>query len=183
MPVAQGGPAPARQALVVGLGAFLGVVAILFLIFQMDRLIGGADLDIQISDGIFKPGPVDELAEGVATSGPLLLSDTAGGDRDIWINHSGDDDDEGWNAFAARPLASPRDCFVEWEATDRTFVDNCDGTVYSETGDGLPQYPVSVDAEGILSIDLNSVPSGGDTTTDTTTDATSDPSSETDGTD
>lgn len=162
MPVAQGGPAPARQAIVVGLGAVLGVIAILFLVFQMDRLVGGADLDIQISDGIFKPGPVSELAVGVAEEGPLLLSDTSGGDRDIWINHVGESDDEGWHAFAARPLSSPRDCVAEWIEADRTFIDSCDGTSYPEDGAGLPQYPVSVDAEGILSIDLNSVPDDDD---------------------
>lgn len=159
MPVAQGGPAPARQAALVGLGAVLGVIAVLFLIFQADRLIGGTDLDIQISDGIFKPGPVDELAEGIDESGPLLLSDTAGGDRDLWITHTGDDPSEGWQAFAARGPTAPRDCFVDWVADDEMFVDTCDGSTYDETGEGLPHYPVSVDAEGILSIDLSSAAS------------------------
>lgn len=158
MPVAQSSRTPARQALFVGLGAALGVVAVLFLVLQMDRLIGDADLDIDIGDGIYKPGPVDELAEGIDASGPLLLSDTSGGDRDLVLTHTGDDPAEGWRAFAARPPAAPRDCFVEWQAEERTFVDNCDGTVYPETGEGLPQYPVAVDADGILSIDLSSAP-------------------------
>ena len=158
MPVAQGGPAPARQALVVGLGAALGLVAILFLVFQADRLIGGTDLDIQISDGIFRPGPADQLAEQIAETGPILLSDTAEGDRDIVLAHVGPDPDEGWWAFAARPLSAPRDCFVEWMAEIGVFVDNCDGTEFDETGDGLPQYPVAVDADGIVAIDLSSAP-------------------------
>ena len=163
MPVAKGGPAPARQAVVVGLGAALGVLAILFLVFQADRLIGGTDLDIQISDGIYKPGPVDELAAGIDESGPLLLSDPAGGDRDLWLSHTGEDDDDGWQAFAVRPPTKARDCFVQWTEADRTFVDNCDGTVYPENGEGLPRYPVSIDADGNLSINLNVAPRTGDT--------------------
>lgn len=158
MPVAQGGPAPARQAIVVGLGAALGLVAILFLVFQADRLIGGTDLDIQISDGIFRPGPADELAEGIEESGPILLSDTAEGDRDIILTHVGSEVTDGWYAFAARPLSAPRDCFVTWMADTAVFVDTCDGTEYDEEGSGLPQYPVAIDAEGIITIDLSSAP-------------------------
>jgi hypothetical protein len=156
VPVAQGGPAPARQAIVVGLGAALGVVAILFLIFQADRLIGGTDLDIQIGDGIYRPGPAEELADGIAETGPLLLSDPAEGDRDIILTHVGSDPLDGWYAFAARPLSAPRDCFVTWMADSSVFVDNCDGTDYDEKGSGLPQYPVAIDAEGIITIDLSS---------------------------
>ncbi len=146
----------------MGLGAALGVVAILFLVFQADRLIGGTDLDIQISDGIFRPGPADELADGIAETGPILLSDTAEGDRDIVLTHVGDDPDEGWHAFAARPLAAPRDCFVAWEPDGRVFVDNCDGTTYDETGAGLPRYPTAVDSDGILTIDLSATAGGAD---------------------
>jgi len=158
VPVAESSRAPARQALLVGLGAVLGVVAVLFLVLQADRLVGQADLDLDISDGIYRPGPVAELAEGIDTSGPLLLSDTSGGDRDLIVTHTGDDLETGWHAFAARQPAAPRDCFVVWSADERTLVDNCDGTVYPETGEGLPQYPVAVDGDGILSIDLNSAP-------------------------
>lgn len=159
MPVAQGGPAPARQAVFVGLGALLGLVALLFLITQADRLFGQSNLDLQIGDGIYRPGPAEDLAEGIADTGPFLLPGLAGRDRDLYLVHLGDVDDEGWRAFAPRPLASPRDCVAEWIEADRTFVDSCDGTVYPEDGEGLPQYPVSVDGDGLVSIDLNAAPS------------------------
>jgi hypothetical protein len=41
-----------------------------------------------------------------------------------------------------------------------SFVDNCDGTAYPPSGEGLPQFPVSVDAAGDLSVDLSEPTSG-----------------------
>ena len=154
MPVAQSTRTPVRQALLVGLGAAMGLVAIVFLVTQADRLTGSADLDIQIGDGIFRPGPADDLAPAIAEQGPLFLSDLAGGDTDIWITHDGDDPERGWAAFGARPPTAPRDCFVEWQADDEVFVDNCDGAVYPADGAGLPQYAVGVDADGLVAVDL-----------------------------
>lgn len=172
MPVAQDGPAPLRQAVLVGLGAILAVLSVLFLVTQMDRLLGRTDLNIEIGDGQFRPGKAVELADDIDTQGPFFFSDLAGGDRDIWLNYngtvsdSGDDDGDGerqtslddWYAFAAREPTSPRGCFVEWQDDAAEFVDSCDGTVYPETGAGLPHYPVNIDANGTLSIDLNATP-------------------------
>jgi hypothetical protein len=138
------------------LAAVLGVAAILFLVLQADRLVGGTDLDIQIGDGIFRPGPAEDLAEQIAETGPILLSDTAEGDRDLVLTHIGADPNDGWYVFGARPLSAPRDCFVTWMADTRIFVDTCDGAEFDEKGTGLPQYVVAVDPEGIVSINLSS---------------------------
>jgi hypothetical protein len=155
MPVAQEAPTPGRQALVVGLGAMLGLVAVVFLVIQMDRLLDGAgDVSVEPGDSTFRVGDAERLAGDIEREGPLLLPDPAGGDRDVWLVHIGTADTEGWRVFAARPPTSPRDCYVEWAAGDRTFVDNCDGTVYPPSGEGLPQYPVTIDASGDLSVDL-----------------------------
>lgn len=171
MPVAQSGTTPARQAILVGLGALLGVVAILFLVLQADRLLGSADLDIEIGDGLYRPGPADELADGIDDNGPLLLPDVAAGDRDIWLTHVGDDPDEGWRVFSARPATAARTCVAQWVAADDSFVDSCDGTVYPGDGTGLPQYPVVVDDDGLVTIDLSVAPAA---TPDTATDADDD---------
>ena len=158
MPVAQGGPPPLRQALLVGSGALMGLLAIVFLVTQADRLSGSsAQLGVETGDRIYRPGEVKSLAEAVASDGPLLLPDLAGGDDDVILQHLGADDDEGWLAIAARPLAAPRECQVVWQAAERTFVDSCEGTIYPEDGEGLPTYPVDIDDEGSLSIDLNVV--------------------------
>ncbi len=167
MPVAQGGPAPLRQALVVGVAAVLGILSVLFLVTQMDRLIGGASIDLDVGDGIYRPGDAADLADAIGGNDPLLLPDLAGGDRDLFLNYTGVDDDSGdpdaWHAIAARQPTSPRRCSIEWQPDDRTFTDSCDGTIYPEDGAGLPRYPVRIDGEGQLQIDLSSPPDGGDT--------------------
>lgn len=156
MPVAQGSRDPARQAILVGLGALLGLAAIVFLVTQLDQLSGGGDTtEFRAGDPIFSVGEAASIAPAIAERGPLLLQDAAQGDRDIWLNHLGTTDDRGWVAFAARPEGADRECFVNWEAETSTFVDVCDGTVYPPDGDGLQQYAVSVNPDGDVTINLN----------------------------
>ncbi|MEZ5225640.1 MAG: hypothetical protein R2710_02915 [Acidimicrobiales bacterium] len=74
---------------------------------------------MSIGDDVFLAGNVDRLADDIAKlETPLLLGDVSGGERDIFLQHIGDDDRAGWYAFAVRPLAPP-DCFVEWQPTTR----------------------------------------------------------------
>ncbi len=158
MPVAQSETSPLRQALLVGLAAAMGLLAILFLVTQAGRLTGDTgQIGLDPGDRIYRPGDVESLAEAVADGGPLLLPDLAGGDDDVILQHLGDEPEDGWVALSPRELAAPRECQVQWTAEDRTFVDSCQGTVYPEDGAGLPTYPVDIDDEGRLSIDLNVV--------------------------
>ncbi|MGH1493220.1 MAG: hypothetical protein ACRBK7_28120 [Acidimicrobiales bacterium] len=155
MPVKQGGPSPARQALMVGLGALLGLLAVIFLVTQFDQLGGDDNAEVQLGDPVFTVGQAGEIAPVIADQGPLLLPDAAQGDRDIYIQHLGDSDTRGWSAFAVRAPDAERECFVQWLAEDRTFVDACDGTAFPEDGEGLTQYAVSVNPEGALTVNLN----------------------------
>ncbi len=157
MPVAQGGPTPARQAIFIGLGALLGLLAVIFLVTRLDRLGGDGEQTIQIGDPIFSVGQASDVAEAIDSQGPLLLPDAASGERDLWIHHIGTSSARGWVAFAVRQEGSARDCFANWNAEDETFVDTCDGTVYPENGEGLEQYAVSVGADGALTINLNAI--------------------------
>lgn len=158
MPVAQSGPPPLRQALLVGLGVVMGILAILFLVTQMDRLTGSVgNVEVSVGDGIYRPGNASELAPAIDENGPLLLPDLAGGDDDFFIQHLGDDPTEGWAAIAVRPQTAARDCFVQWEPDDRTFVDSCGGTVYPEDGAGLPHYLVTVNDDDEILVDLKAV--------------------------
>lgn len=138
----------------VGLGALLGLVAVVFLVTQFDQL--GTDGDtVDLGDPIFTVAKADELAPAIAEQGPLLLPDAAQGNRDIYVQHIGTDSAKGWSAFAVRAPGADRTCFVEWMADSRTFVDNCDQTVYPEDGEGLTQYAASINPEGELTINLN----------------------------
>lgn len=139
----------------VGLGAICGLLAVVFLVTQFDQLTAGGEDSVDLGQPVFSIGAAEDVAEAIATQGPLLLPDAARGDRDIWVQHLGTDPTEGWLAFAVRPAGAPRECAVEWLTDDRTFVDSCDGTVYPEDGDGLQQYAVSVDPSGDLIVNLN----------------------------
>jgi hypothetical protein len=176
MPVAKGGPPPLRQAALVGLGALMTLGTILFLVLSTDRLLGGRpSIGIDRGEAVFRPGPADELAGFIADNdNPVALRDPSGGDRDIWLNHIGGEVDEGWYAFGVRPLSAPRDCVTEWRGAERHFVDSCDGTLYPPDGQGLPQYPVTIDGEGELAIRLDLIPAdaGDDDTANTTGDDT-----------
>ncbi len=156
MPVAQGSRTPARQALVVGAAAVLGVVAVVFLVSRADQLAGDGEAEVDLADATFTIGQAEEVAEVIRSGQPILLPDAARGDREVWINHQGDDANVGWVAFAARADGAPRDCVVQWDPDADSFVDTCDDTVYPDDGDGLEQYEVSVSPEGSLVIDLDS---------------------------
>ncbi len=157
MPVAQTSTPPLRQALLVGSAGLVGLLSILFIVTQADRLFGdNSSIGLDPGDRIYRPGDVESLAEAVADGGPLILPDVAGGDDDVILQHLGPGDDEGWIALA-RPLDAPRTCNPVWQPDDDTFVDSCDDTVYPADGEGLPRYPIDIDEDGRLSIDLNVV--------------------------
>jgi len=161
MPVAKNSAPPIRQVAILGLGLVMTLATGFFLVSQADQLTDADNLTLgQTPDPIFRAGNVDRLAADVAKLGPLLLPDLAGGDRDIYLNHVGDDADAGWFAFAVRPASASRDCHVEWDPATASFVDNCTDTVYPPTGEGLPSLAVSIDADGDLTIDLASANGG-----------------------
>lgn len=141
----------------IGLGALLGLLAVVFLVTRFDQLGSGDTVDVQVGPQAFSPGQAADLVD-VVNEQPLLFQDAARGDRDIWLQHLGDDPDEGWLAFSVRgPDTADRACFADWVPDDRTFVDTCDGTVYPETGEGLDQYQVTVDGDGVLTITFTPV--------------------------
>ncbi|MEM9563583.1 MAG: hypothetical protein AAGA93_13240 [Actinomycetota bacterium] len=153
MPVAQGGPAPARQALTVGVAALLGLLAIVFLVTRFDDL-GGGQTQVELGGEELPLLAASDLAAEVADTGPLLFPGPEGAGRDIWLQHLGPGDADGWVAFSAFATGASLDCVTEWQAADDTFVDTCDGTVYPSDGEGLIQYPVTIDAGGNVVLGL-----------------------------
>ena len=104
-------------------------------------------------DPVFDAGRTDSQAPAIARDGPILLGDVAGGDRDVYLQHLGTDEDRGWLAFDTRPPGAPRNCAVRWVAEDEAFVDPCSDRRYPPNGEGLRQYPVDV-RDGRLAVDL-----------------------------
>ena len=137
----------------VVLGGILAVVLGICIVGAVLIVVDSGD-DVQLlGDATFQDLDAESTAENIEELGPLLFSDVAGGDDDIIVQHLGDDPNDGWLAFAARPPGADRDCFAEWQPDDEVFIDTCDGTEYPADGEGLEQYDVEVE-DGKVVIDL-----------------------------
>ncbi len=154
MPVEKRIGTPPRQIVFLAVSIVLGVGSMIFVFTRIGEQSDLTQLQNELGPSVFIAGSAEEMAVGITKNGPLILPDVSGNDRDIYLQHVGTDPGEGWSAFSVRPLTASLECFVQWQAEDREFVDGCDGTTYPETGEGLPSYPVAVDNDGILSVDL-----------------------------
>jgi hypothetical protein len=155
MPVARGPSVNLRSALVVGLS---GLIAAVLLGVVVVAVAGRSD-NVQLRLGDERFGNLSSVrsARTIARDGPLLFSDVAGGSRDIYVQHLGDDPATGWRVFDARPIGEPRSCVLVWDDDDRVFNDNgrcSQAHTVPADGSGLRQYAVTIEA-GRLVIDLN----------------------------
>jgi hypothetical protein len=131
MPVAKGPTFDVRSAAIVGGLAVLAAIVIGVVAIEL----GTRSNTLILGDQDFGSSNADNMAEEIAENGPILWPDIASGTRDIWLQHIGDDPATGWTAFDARPR---------------------DGSVYPETGEGLPTIPVYIDGRSLI-IDINGV--------------------------
>ena len=155
MPVAAGPRMTTRRAIVFGAASLVMGVGLVLLVIW---IAGSGDVDVRLGDDRFQDLDAESMAEQIDDGGPLLFADAANGDRDIIIQHVGNDVDSGWYAFDARIPGQPRDCFLRWEADTEQFVDSCDDTLRIDaTGGTLPHYPVTVTEGGELIVDLQTV--------------------------
>jgi len=152
------GVATVAVVLVMG-GLFLAAVA----------LSGQDGQSVRLGDSTFQGGSAERLAAEIADQGPIIYPDVSGGrDRDLILQHLGDDHRRGWYAFRAQPPDKPRDCTWQWRAEQRRFRARCDHDLTAPAdGRGLERFPVKV-VDGRLDIDLNFA----DRTTTTTTTTT-----------
>jgi hypothetical protein len=143
--------------------AAAGVIIAVGLAWGIAALASRGDVDVRLGDETYQVPDAEARATEIADTGPFLLSDLAGGNRDIVLQHLGTDPEEGWIAMAARPAGVPRECTIQWQPDEAEFrllgpdeepTDDCDGRVYPADGGDLPRYPVQV-VDGNLDIDLN----------------------------
>lgn len=107
--------------------------------------------------GTFVVGNVEDIAESIAESGPVLypdLRDTTG-ERSIIIEHFGDDPAKGWQVYYAYPADRTSECLVTQIATTHQFQD-CEGRVLDVTELAAPAdvRPIVENRETLL-IDLS----------------------------
>ena len=141
-----------------------GVVLALAIAFLVARMASQGRVDVRLGSDTFADQSAEDAAEKVAEDGPILYQDLAGGDRDIVLQHLGDDPEDGWIALAARPPGVSRRCTIQSRDRNEPFrlldpdgeaSGECDGRQFPPDGGGLPSFPVTVGSDGKLNVDLN----------------------------
>lgn len=126
-------------AVAVGLGAG----------FLMLRLADSGGVDVRLGDAEFSAGSAESRSDDIAEGGPLLFADP-NSDRDIFVQHLGEDTNRGWLVFETRWPGSPSSCSLKWEVASRQFVppdsEECRGLPRAEE-DGTAVI-VAADASG-----------------------------------
>ena len=107
--------------------------------------------------GTFVVGNVEDIAESIAESGPVLYPDLrdATGERSIIIEHFGEDPAKGWQVYYAYPADRTAECLVTQVASTHQFQD-CEGRVLDVTELAAPTdvRPIVENRETLL-IDLS----------------------------
>ena len=153
MPVA-GGPRPSlRSAIVVGLAGVVVALGLAGAVLLLTRT--GTDVEIRLGDRDFRDMQTGRISAEIADRGPILFPDVAGGERDIILQHVGDDPEAGWLAFEARRPGQNRKCTFEWQPEERHFVNACDTEdIVDAEGTGLRHFDVTV-VDGDVRVDIN----------------------------
>jgi hypothetical protein len=111
-------------------------------------------------------GRPDVFARAIERDGPILFKDplTSRPGREIYLQHLGNDEDEGWFALDAYAPGAPRAqrCILEWDAGDEVFRDPCGEAVIPGDGAGVRTYPGEGDDRGAVVIDLRTRSSASD---------------------
>ena len=138
-------------------GIVFGIVLVLVIfVFAVPSLTESGKVQVRLGSDTYSPGSAEAKAKTIARDGPILLPDVSGrNERDIFLQHLGDDPATGWYAFDARRPGQPRNCSLEWKSESQQFVDPCDETVVPADGTGLILYQVTVTDDGNLVVDLN----------------------------
>jgi hypothetical protein len=135
--------------------AVLGViVAVLVMIFVL-QLASKPGAKSTLSTSTFEVGGSKVLASAIRRQRAPLLFQALVKDRDVWVQHLGDDPTTGWTSFDARTAGSPRSCTTHWDLDRQLFVDPCTQQTFPPDGQGLPVVPLTVTPNGKVSIDLH----------------------------
>jgi len=150
MPVARGPQINARSAVLVGITGVLTATLLGAMVLWLAR--SSDSVIFQMGDTQFDAGFIGRQSAEITSGGPILYPDAgSSGERDIYVQHIGDDPEVGWLAFSARRTGDPRQCSVLWDVDRRVFElvssdedFSCDPVTFNELGCGLPRVPVGV---------------------------------------
>jgi hypothetical protein len=152
VPVAQSRGHAGKALLIAG----VSVALLLVVTWLVAQAASRGDVEIQLGDDRFEVGHVDALADSIDKGDglPFLFPDLVSKDRPLFVQHTAEDEDEGWTAFGAFDPDRP-ECSVEIDREAKVLVNACDPEVtYPTDGTGLRFYPTDVD-DGKLYVDLN----------------------------
>lgn len=152
MPVAQSRGHAGKALLIAG----AGVVIALGIAFAVAQMASRGDVTIRLGEDRFDAGQVESMAAAIDDDEglPVLVPDLVGGQRNLFVQHLSDDEDEGWVAFGAFDPDDPS-CAVEIDRQAEELVNACDPSItYPLDGTGLRHYPTSVE-DGRIYVDIN----------------------------
>jgi hypothetical protein len=134
------------------LTAVAGVVCGILVFIGVAALTGSGTAKSRLGTDHFVIGQARVLTKTIDRHGPLLFQDLVGRSRDIFVHHV----DGEWRAFAAQAPGALRRCQLRWRPATRDFDDRCSNAIYPANGDGLTQYPITVDGKGKVVVDVRS---------------------------
>lgn len=127
--------------------AVVGLALAGLLVLGALRLAGDPEVARAVADETFVVGDAERLARTIESGGPLLFQDPLeqGGDgrgRDIYVEHEGDDPEEGWSAVE---VATPgTGCRLELDRESGRYRRPCPDNT---------RYPAEVEG-GLVVVDL-----------------------------
>lgn len=152
-PVEPAGPGHVGRAATVSVVAIVLLFGALWLVTLVLKDRNSPDL--RLGDQTYVVGNTEGIASSIADHGPLLLPDVSGRkDRNVILQHVGQDPKSGWYAFLANPPDRDQSCTWEWKPDENLFRAKCDPSLTAPAdGKGLEQYQVTVGEK--VEIDLN----------------------------
>jgi len=140
-------PGRATSLLIISL---LGVLTAVLLVVFVLRLSHSPRTKVQLGANTFDAGKAAvQLAPQIARLGPVLFAGLRGKGHDIYVQHLGTDANHGWLAFSAD---APDGCVLLPDPVAHTLA--CDKMSFAYDGRGLPQYAVTVDLRGHVTVDV-----------------------------
>ncbi|MDP8976145.1 MAG: hypothetical protein M3N28_07265 [Actinomycetota bacterium] len=146
---------PPKRGRLIVVASVVGLAFAVVLLFLVVRFASRNPEQVNLGPRVFRVGSTTRLAREVDERGPFLFKDPLNREREVYIQHLGEDPEAGWSGIRAYASRESIECLLRWEADQRRFVDPCTSQSYPADGAGLTTYPARVD-RGVVSVDLRS---------------------------